>query len=193
MSRERANCQASHKEKFITMDTQPTQTSAFGYSGSTICTRCHRPLSDPVSVQAGMGPVCRGWTRATDHSIDDGCTDKHDLPWDGDIRIERRADGIHTNLPVVIRHHSPTGIEWGYAGSGPADLALSILAVFLPGERGVECTTVWSGQRVSDEAFFFHQAFKMSYIATLPPHGGTISGETIRAWIARYRELRSAA
>lgn len=24
-------------------------------------------------------------------------------------------------------HHSPTGFEWGYGGSGPADLALSIL------------------------------------------------------------------
>jgi len=27
--------------------------------------------------------------------------------------------------------HSPTGYEWGYAGSGPADLALSILWDFL--------------------------------------------------------------
>jgi len=28
-------------------------------------------------------------------------------------------------------HHSPTGFEWGYLGSGPADLARSILWDFL--------------------------------------------------------------
>jgi len=28
-------------------------------------------------------------------------------------------------------YHSPTGFEWGYLGSGPADLALSILWNFL--------------------------------------------------------------
>ena len=30
----------------------------------------------------------------------------------------------------LLRHairHSPTGLSWGYAGSGPADLALSVL------------------------------------------------------------------
>lgn len=30
-------------------------------------------------------------------------------------------------LPHVV-YHSPDGFEWGYAGSGPHDLALSILA-----------------------------------------------------------------
>jgi len=32
---------------------------------------------------------------------------------------------------VPLKHiveHSPTGFQWGYGGSGPADLALSILA-----------------------------------------------------------------
>jgi hypothetical protein len=28
-------------------------------SGHPACTRCHRALKDPVSVQAGLGPVCR--------------------------------------------------------------------------------------------------------------------------------------
>ena len=40
-----------------------------------------------------------------------------------------RVDG---NMRAPLRHrivyHSPTGFEWGYAGSGPADLALNILA-----------------------------------------------------------------
>jgi hypothetical protein len=36
------------------------------------------------------------------------------------------VDGMATALPRVFRH-SPDGFEWGYGGSGPADLALSIL------------------------------------------------------------------
>ena len=32
-----------------------------------------------------------------------------------------------TNVPHLVVHHSPTGYEWGYGGSGPADLALNIL------------------------------------------------------------------
>lgn len=35
-------------------------------------------------------------------------------------------------LPHFVRH-SPTGMEWGYHGSGPADLARSLLAHFLNG------------------------------------------------------------
>lgn len=31
-----------------------------------------------------------------------------------------------------LRNHSPTGFEWGYGGSGPAQLALAILADHLP-------------------------------------------------------------
>jgi len=34
-------------------------------------------------------------------------------------------------LEHVVRH-SPTGMEWGYNGSGPADLALSIVAALAP-------------------------------------------------------------
>jgi len=35
-------------------------------------------------------------------------------------------DGIESPLRHIVRH-SPTGMTWGYAGSGPADLARSIL------------------------------------------------------------------
>ena len=36
-----------------------------------------------------------------------------------------------------VRNHSPDGFSWGYGGSGPAQLALAILLVFLPKERAV--------------------------------------------------------
>ncbi len=29
-------------------------------------------------------------------------------------------------------HDAPTGFDWGFGGSGPADFALNVLALFLP-------------------------------------------------------------
>lgn len=54
-------------------------------------------------------------------------------------RIRTPGDLYPCGIKVTInnrplRHrvcHSPTGFEWGYLGSGPADLALSILWNFL--------------------------------------------------------------
>jgi hypothetical protein len=36
-----------------------------------------------------------------------------------------------------VWNHSPGGFSWGYGGSGPAQLALAILLVFLPREQAV--------------------------------------------------------
>lgn len=33
-----------------------------------------------------------------------------------------------------VRNHSPDGFNWGYGGSGPAQLALAILLHFMPEE-----------------------------------------------------------
>jgi hypothetical protein len=51
-----------------------------------------------------------------------------------------------------LRHHSPDGFSWGYAGSGPAQAALAIAAHALGDE---------DGQRV-------YQAFKWDVIAGSP-------------------------
>lgn len=61
------------------------------------------------------------------------------------VRIRR---GEQKPLPHVIRH-SPTGYEWGYGGSGPADLALSILADVI-------------GPTTAD---YFYQDFKWEFVA----------------------------
>lgn len=45
-----------------------------------------------------------------------------------------------------IAYHSPTGLEWGYGGSGPADLARSIL-VEVMGDRAL-CRACEGGGRV---------------------------------------------
>ena len=42
--------------------------------------------------------------------------------------VEVTVDGVPLNPRLDLRNHSPTGLEWGYCGSGPAQLALAILA-----------------------------------------------------------------
>lgn len=46
--------------------------------------------------------------------------------------VERDTQGnLRANVPHV-RCHSPAGYECGYAGSGPADLALSVMHALIP-------------------------------------------------------------
>lgn len=46
-----------------------------------------------------------------------------------DVRLWREGGSARADVPHCVRH-SPTGIEWGYLGSGPSDLAYSILVYF---------------------------------------------------------------
>lgn len=70
-------------------------------------------------------------------------------------------------LPHLVRH-SPTGMEWGCAGSGPADLARSILGHFLAG-------CVAPHPRI-------YQRFKFLVVASLPRNQNwTLTSEEVQA------------
>ena len=71
-------------------------------------------------------------------------------------------------MPHATRH-SPTGIEWGYGGSGPADLALSVLLA-LADERA---------------AGALYQRFKHEVVARIPEAGGVLRAVDVRAWVER--------
>lgn len=71
-------------------------------------------------------------------------------------------------MPRWLVHHSPTGFEFGYGGSGPADLALNILALVVSPK----------------EAMHLHQQFKWDHIANKKA-GDTLTLATVREWIAR--------
>lgn len=64
------------------------------------------------------------------------------------------VDGEKLNLAksLQVRRHSPSGFNWGYGGSGPAQLALAILLELLP----------------EDKAVSLYQYFKQEFIANLP-------------------------
>lgn len=34
-----------------------------------ICSKCHKPLTDPVSIALGMGPECRGGSSGKSHKM----------------------------------------------------------------------------------------------------------------------------
>lgn len=93
------------------------------------------------------------------------------------------------NIPQRIKHHSPTGMGWGYLGSGPAEFALNIMALYLPtywrgeGQSKKNFTETWDGKRVSDDAFALHQEFKQKFVAELPIQGGVIPGSIIKAFL----------
>ena len=89
---------------------------------------------------------------------------------------EGKRDGLDplvtvNGLPLEPRldlwNHSPTGFDWGYGGSGPAQLALALLADHLGDD---------------DEAVELHQDFKRAVIARLP----------YRAWLLTSDDIRQA-
>ena len=61
-------------------------------------------------------------------------------------------EGHSLPLRLDLRDHSPTGFEWGYEGSGPAQLALALIAHCINDDVAEEC----------------YQDFKQKVIAALP-------------------------
>lgn len=87
---------------------------------------------------------------------------------DGEAVALVEGDGPTRPLPHVI-HHSPAGVEWGYGGSGPADLARSILADAVG----------------RDLAAQHYQDFKWEFVARLVYQGGVINISQIHEWLKR--------
>ncbi|HZU23579.1 MAG TPA: DUF6166 domain-containing protein, partial [Terriglobales bacterium] len=69
--------------------------------------------------------------------------------------LVRHGDGRIYELPLClhVRDHSPTGFEWGYAGSGPSQLALALC-----------CDALSDNERAAR----VYQDFKFAFIAQLP-------------------------
>jgi hypothetical protein len=70
-----------------------------------------------------------------------------------------------------IWNHSPDGFNWGYAGSGPAQLALGLL-LEVTDER---------------EAILLHQSFKFECISSLPQGDFVMKAKTIYDWIVKQK------
>jgi hypothetical protein len=111
-----------------------------------------------------------------------------DMPIEQHGIVLRRIDNeLYTNVPHLVIHHSPSGYEWSYGGSGPADLALNILEWHLrrEGYRGqtVQC---FEG-RCFWLTWHLHQAFKQDVIAACDRQEAHIPLETVTNWLATHR------
>ncbi len=72
-------------------------------------------------------------------------------------------------LPHIVRH-SPTGFEWGYLGSGPADLAYAILADY-------------AGEDVAERLAV---RFKEEVVARLPRTAWMLTDAALTAFLERH-------
>ena len=88
-----------------------------------------------------------------------------------DVVLYRDIDGTARATVKHVVRHSPSGIEWGYHGSGPADLARSVLLAF---------TDEATAERL-------YQRFKAEIVALVPKAGGVIRAADVRAWLLAQR------
>jgi hypothetical protein len=83
------------------------------------------------------------------------------------------VNGNPLNPRLDLYNHSPTGFEWGYCGSGPAQLALAILADHLGDD---------------EDALNLYQRFKWAVIVELPGRGWRLTSLEIDAVLHNLRE-----
>ena len=81
-------------------------------------------------------------------------------------RQHMRTRELKPDKSLKVRNHSPSGFEWGYGGSGPAQLALAILLDLYP-DRGDE----WAEAQ--------HQQFKFKVIGGLDKDSWTLTEQDI--------------
>ncbi len=146
-----------------------------------------------VDVLLTTAPVSVSPDVVADWVVDRACTLER-------ARVERPADALIdgvacwraldgtaiSSIPHLHVHYAPTGVDWGYGGSGPADLALNVLALFLPLASDAIGVALRDGSSVSEAAWALHHQCKYDLIATLPRSGGHITAETIRTWITTH-------
>jgi len=137
----------------------------------TSCKKCKRPLKHPKSVERGYGPQCWQFKLSGMGILQQGTNIvlvANDPKCPEDVFFRKLLDGnIETNVRQQRAMHSPTGYGWGYAGSGPADLAYNILLRFVG----------------PDDAIKMHQEFKNAFIANAPDQGARVKACVIRRWI----------
>ena len=87
--------------------------------------------------------------------------------------VEVTVDGDSLDPRLDLRNHSPTEFEWGYGGSGPAQLALAVLADHLNDD---------------EQALNLYQRFKWSVIAELPRHHWILTSRDVSQALQSIRE-----
>lgn len=85
------------------------------------------------------------------------------------------VNGSPLNPRLDLYNHSPSGFEWGYCGSGPAQLALGLLTDHLEDDA---------------QALNLYQRFKWAVVAELPKKRWMLTSREIDEGIAMYPRSR---
>jgi len=101
-----------------------------------------------------------------------------------DVRVVSEHRG---SIPLKhIVQHSPTGMTWGYYGSGPHDLALSILADYFEHVKGLNAKVALA------KAGWLHHQFAIEFTG-LFKDGWEVGSTEITAWVATKPETIEVA
>ncbi len=147
-----------------------------GEAPQTYCQVCGRPLSDPDSVAAGIGPICaskqgRVWVLVPGSHDNLGDIYLEDPPLTQALVLQRMDHGVvATNVPHKLVHHSPSGFEYGYGGSGPADLALNLAEFVVNGvmpKANAQAVKLWDGSTCTYAAWIIHHDLKFGLLSGL--------------------------
>lgn len=110
------------------------------------------------------------------------------------VWLGRLRDGrTQTNVPHLIVQHSPTGFEWGYGGSGPADLALNIChAVMRYLADELRVGEVFDDRRPHPATVQMYQDFKSQFLVPMDREGGHLEYQAVRRWVlTRYNTWKA--
>lgn len=79
---------------------------------------------------------------------------------------------LDLNKSLKIANHSPTGFNWGYAGSGPSQLALALLLEFMPSRQ--------------DTVTRVYQMFKLDVISKIQQEDFEMKEDVVLDWINEH-------
>ena len=92
------------------------------------------------------------------------------------LRLAGRASVTVENRPLAlyrdVSNRSPTGHEWGFLGSGSAQLAIAILMTVTD----------------RDETLLRAEAFRLSFTARIAKDSWTITTAQVEEWLRQHRE-----
>jgi hypothetical protein len=91
------------------------------------------------------------------------------------VDVEENGECYLLHPRLDLRNHSATGLEWGYSGSGPAQLALALAADVLGDD---------------DRAQAVYQPLKFKLIGKLPHEEWVLSERQIRSAIESIEQER---
>ena len=102
----------------------------------------------------------------------------------------RRSDGVYLKERREMASHSQ-GLEWGYGGSGPAQLALALLMDTLE-DADLDSLDIWGAKfdEKAEWALSHYHKFKWEVVCGLDRKGFSLPQEDIRAWISYQRDLK---